>query len=66
MGVCRVSAFRFYVIDGSQRIVDATALDCSDDAEAIAEARKLLAERVAARGVEVWDRARRVAQLTRE
>lgn len=59
-------AFRFYFIDGSRKIVEATALDCADDQQAIEEARRLLSERAAARGVEVWDRARRVVQLIRD
>ena len=59
-------AFRFYFLDAGLKILEAAVLDCADDTEAIAEARKLLAERGSARGIEVWDRARRVAQLTRE
>jgi len=59
-------AFRFYFIDNSRKIVEATALECADDRQAIEKAKKLLEIRTSAHGVEVWDRARRVAQLMRE
>ena len=58
--------FRLYFIDGRQKIIEATAIECADDQQAIEEARRWLGEREAVRGVEVWDRARRVVQLMRE
>jgi hypothetical protein len=59
-------SFRIYFIGVSRKIVDAVALDCADDQQAIAEAKKLLAERPTVHGIEVWEAARRVASLERE
>lgn len=59
-------SFRVYFIGVSRKIVDVAALDCADDQQAIDEAKKLLAERATAHGIEVWEGARRVVSVARE
>lgn len=59
-------SFRVYFIGVSRKIVDVAALDCTDESQAIDQAKKLLGEHGAAQGVEVWEGARRVLSLTRE
>ena len=52
--------FRFYLLDGTQRITSRRDLVCADDAGAKAAALALLAQNAYARSVEVWQGARLV------
>jgi hypothetical protein len=52
--------YRCYLLDAQSHIASAEVIECSDDAAAKSRAREILAEKPRFRGVEVWDRARRV------
>jgi hypothetical protein len=56
-----MTEYTFYVLESDGYLVGGTAIDCSDDDAAVAHAKKLLGTFNAA--VEVWDGARKVANV---
>ena len=59
-------AYRCYILDVEDHILQAHDLDCENDAEAEAAAKLLLTRDPYHRGAEVWKATRRVAKLDRD
>jgi hypothetical protein len=59
-GEARMPKYRIYRLDMNGRIADADeVIDCDTDKEAIEKAKRM----VDGRGIEVWQRARRVVEF---
>lgn len=58
-------AYRCYILDAENHIVQAHDLDCDTDAQAVSTAEGLLARDPYHRAAEVWRATRRVAKLER-
>ena len=52
--------YRCYLLDAQSHIASAEVIECHDDDAAKSRAREILAEKPGCRGIEVWDRDRRV------
>jgi hypothetical protein len=56
----RLHTYRCYLLDAQSHIASAEVIECVDDAAAKSRAREILAEKPNYRGIEIWDRDRRV------
>ena len=64
-GGCQMGAYRCYILDGDDHIVQAHILDCETDAQAESAAKGLLGYDLYHHSAEVWNAARRVAKVDR-
>ena len=59
-GGTRMHSYRLYVLDGLNRVAAIKMVECASDVEARQKADALLVQMPKFRGVEVWERKRRI------